>query len=156
MKIVTLLFLLRDDKILQAMKKRGFGAGKWNGPGGKAESGESAAQAAIRECQEEIGVTPLTPKLVGKIKFYEKNDLKFGHHIHIFMTSKWEGDPTETDEMRPQWFNVKQIPYEEMWADDPLWMPLMLSGKKFEGTLTLDGSTIVFHDITIVNSVTEG
>lgn len=34
MKKVTIVFLVRDDKILLAMKKRGFGEGKWNGVGG--------------------------------------------------------------------------------------------------------------------------
>lgn len=155
MRVVTLLFLLKKDQILLAMKKRGFGKGKWNGVGGKAGPGETAEAAAIRECQEEIGVTPLKPKLVGKIKFYEKNDLAFGHYIHVFTTTEWEGEPEETDEMRPEWFEIKKIPYEQMWADDPLWLPLALSGEKFEGTLTLDGNTITFHDIKVVNSLTE-
>jgi len=155
MKTVTLLFLLHGDELLLAMKKRGFGKGKWNGVGGKADPGETAKQAAIRECQEEIGVTPLEPQLIGKIKFYEKNDLKFGHYIHIFVATKWEDDPVETEEMSPQWFNIKDIPYEHMWVDDPLWLPLALSGQKFEGTLTLDSDLIVFHDIKIVSSLTE-
>jgi len=151
MKVVTLLFLLKKNELLLAMKKRGFGKGKWNGVGGKADPGESAEQAAIRECQEEIGVTPLEPELVGKIKFYEESDPEFGHYIHVFTTTKWEGEPIETEEMRPEWFSVDDIPYEKMWADDPLWLPLALSGRKFEGTLTLDGDALVFHDITVVN-----
>ncbi len=57
-KKYSLLFLLREDEILLVMKKRGFGSGRWNGVGGKFESGETAEQATIRECQEEIGVTP--------------------------------------------------------------------------------------------------
>jgi 8-oxo-dGTP diphosphatase/8-oxo-dGTP diphosphatase/2-hydroxy-dATP diphosphatase len=31
----TLLLGLKDNKLLLAMKKRGFGAGKYNGVGGK-------------------------------------------------------------------------------------------------------------------------
>jgi hypothetical protein len=31
MKLTTLLYVFSDDKILLAMKKRGFGKGKWNG-----------------------------------------------------------------------------------------------------------------------------
>ncbi len=137
------------------MKKRGFGAGRWNGPGGKASPNEKAEQAAIRECQEEIGVTPLNPELVGKMKFYEKTDPAFGHYIHIFTATKWEGEPQETEEMRPQWFKTGNIPYDKMWVDDSLWLPLVLDGKKFEGALTLDGTTITFHDIKVVNRVTE-
>ena len=58
MKHVTLLFLIKDDsqEILLAMKKRGFGEGKFNCTGGKIEEGETIPQAAIREAKEEIGV----------------------------------------------------------------------------------------------------
>ena len=54
----TLLFLLKENQILLGMKKRGFGAGKYNGIGGKLEPDETVEQAMVRETQEEIGVTP--------------------------------------------------------------------------------------------------
>ena len=41
------------SRLLLGMKKRGFGAGKWNGFGGKIEPGETPRQAAIREIREE-------------------------------------------------------------------------------------------------------
>ena len=47
-KTLSLLFLRREDEILLAMKKRGFGKGRWNGVGGKVEVGESIEQAMIR------------------------------------------------------------------------------------------------------------
>lgn len=155
MKLVTLLFLRREDEILLAMKKRGFGVGKWNGVGGKAEPGEDVLQAAIRECQEEIGVTPLDAKLVGKIKFYEKADPAFGHHAHIFLAEDWQGEPVETEEMRPQWFELADIPYPHMWPDDYLWLPLVLDGQLFQASVTLDGDRIDSHDIKVVNSLAE-
>jgi 8-oxo-dGTP pyrophosphatase MutT (NUDIX family) len=64
MKHVTIMFLRREGELLLAMKKRGFGQGKWNGAGGKAEPGETPLQAAIRETEEEIGVTPIEPRKV--------------------------------------------------------------------------------------------
>lgn len=156
MKLVSLLFLLRDDKILLAMKKRRYGAGKWNGVGGKADPGESAEQAAIRECQEEIGVTPVNPKLVGNLKFYEKDDPSFGHDCHIFTATKWRGDPVETEEMRPEWFDIKDIPYKQMWPDDELWLPRLLEGALFRGSVTTDGSNeLVSYDIKTVPRLEE-
>ena len=56
--LATLLFVIRDGEILLIRKQRGLGAGKINGPGGKLEAGESPREAAIREVQEEVGVTP--------------------------------------------------------------------------------------------------
>jgi 8-oxo-dGTP pyrophosphatase MutT (NUDIX family) len=67
----TLLFLITEDKILLAMKKRGFGTGKWNGVGGKIESGESLEAALVRECQEEIGVTPTSWRPVAELDFVQ-------------------------------------------------------------------------------------
>ena len=150
MRLVTILFLTREGEILLAMKKRGFGMGKWNGVGGKAAPGENETEAAIRECQEEIGVTPTNPRLIGKIKFREKTDPGFGHHAHIFVATKWLGEPVETEEMRPQWFNLQDIPYRQMWVDDKLWLPLLLAGKRFQADITLDGDKIVSHDIKTV------
>jgi mutator protein MutT len=137
MKDVTLLFLLRENDILLAMKKRGFGIGKWNGAGGKVEAGETIEQAVIRECQEEIGVTPISPKLCGDFEFRLSHDPSFGHHAHIYVATKWDGEPHETEEMRPQWFTFDAIPYDDMWADDREWLPLLLAGKRFTGKITI-------------------
>lgn len=137
MRTVTLLFLLRDDHILLAMKKRGFGEGKWNGAGGKVEPGETIEQAAIRECQEEIGITPFNPQLLGDFEFRMTHDPDFGHHAHVFVATEWEGEPHETEEMRPKWFRSDAIPYDNMWSDDPLWLPFVLEGKHFTGKITL-------------------
>ncbi|HEV7453816.1 MAG TPA: 8-oxo-dGTP diphosphatase [Candidatus Saccharimonadales bacterium] len=150
MRKVTLLFLLRDGHILLAMKKRGFGEGKWNGAGGKVEPGETVEQAAIRECQEEIGVTPINPELLGDFEFRMSHDPAFGHHAHVFVATKWEGEPHETEEMRPEWFANDAIPYASMWSDDPLWLPLVLQGKHFSGKITLGPrSEVVNSDISI-------
>jgi ADP-ribose pyrophosphatase YjhB (NUDIX family) len=71
MKQTTLCFLLKDDNVLLAMKKRGFGVGKWNGIGGKVAEGEAVAAAAVREIKEEISVVALPEdlELVGTLDF---------------------------------------------------------------------------------------
>lgn len=58
-KVTTLLFLVRDDEILLAMKKRGFGANRYNGVGGKLDPGETVEQTLVRESEEEISVKPI-------------------------------------------------------------------------------------------------
>ncbi|MGD2110491.1 MAG: NUDIX domain-containing protein, partial [Phycisphaerae bacterium] len=52
----TLLFVIRAGEILLIRKKRGLGAGKINGPGGRVDPGETPREAAIREVQEELHV----------------------------------------------------------------------------------------------------
>lgn len=136
-KVCTLLFLLRDDQVLLAMKKRGFGAGRWNGVGGKVEPGETLEAAAIRECQEEIEVTPKNLEKVGYHEFVFP-DGTADMYVHIFVTREWEGEPAETEEMRPQWHPIIAIPYAEMWQDDVFWLPAVLLGHKLQGRFIFD------------------
>jgi len=47
-KVLTVVFVQRPSEILLGYKKRGFGARKWNGFGGKVEIGETIEEAAKR------------------------------------------------------------------------------------------------------------
>jgi len=58
--------------------------------------------------------------------------------VHIFKSESFSGIPTETEEMKPQWFDINQIPYSAMWQDDIHWMPLFLKDKKFSGKFIFD------------------
>ena len=138
-KHCTLLFLQRDRQILLALKKRGFGAGKLNGVGGKIEPGETTEQALVRECQEEIEVTPTRFWKVAEHDFVQQTDKAPWHtHIHAYLCDQWEGEPVETEEMTPRWVNTDDIPYDLMWEDDVHWIPSILLGKHVYGSFTFD------------------
>ena len=151
MKNTTLCFLVKENKVLLAMKKRGFGAGKWNGVGGKITEGEDIKDATIREANEEIGVTINAADLKsrGSIKFYFENNSDWNQEVHIFITEKWEGEPAESEEMKPQWYLHSDLPFSEMWLDDPYWLPKVLAGKKVEGEFFFNnnGSEILKFDV---------
>lgn len=135
----TLLFLRKDDDILLAMKKRGFGAGKWNGVGGKIEQGESVEEALVRECIEEIGVTPKSWQKVGELDFVQDSTTDPWHmYVHVYTSRQWEGIPHETEEMKPEWYSIANIPYGAMWDDDQYWLPLVLEGKYVTGSFVFD------------------
>ncbi len=136
----TLLFLVDENNmILLAMKKRGFGAGKWNGVGGKIEAGESIEDALVRECEEEVGVTPLSWEKVAELDFVQDSSSEPWHmYVHAYLSREWKNEPTESEEMRPQWYDIQHIPYSEMWDDDKLWLPLVLSGSKVYGQFAFD------------------
>jgi mutator protein MutT len=133
------------------MKKRGHGVDKWNGAGGKLEAGETPLQAAVRETEEEVSVTPLNLELIGEIHFIDLPDVD--HYCHIFVTTEWEGEPVETEEMRPQWFTLENIPYDSMWPDDKLWLPILLAGKKFKGDITVDNNVVTKQTIAEVTTL---
>ena len=135
----TLCLLKKDNRILLAMKKRGFGEGKYNGVGGKIENGETPEEAMIRETKEEILVTPTKYEKVGIIEFDEfykgqKEKVMF----HLYVASEWQGEPTESDEMKPEWFDIQSIPYDKMFPDDKYWLPLILEGRKIKAYFDFD------------------
>ena len=148
--VATLCYLFRGGRILLIKKKKKFGAGKWNGPGGRVEEGESVEEAAIRETEEEIGLKPIGVRHVGVNEFYLENQLEW--IVHIFSADSFEGAETETEEARPEWFAISDIPYENMWPDDSIWMPLMLHGKRFRGRFYYDENydKMLRHDIEIL------
>lgn len=152
----TLLLLKKDNQVLLAMKKRGFGAGRWNGVGGKLEAGETIEQALVRECQEEISVTPTHYWAVGEHDFVQDADVAepWRMYVYAYLCDEWSGEPAESEEMAPQWFDINDIPYENMWGDDKFWMPLVLEGKLVKGRYTFDHNDVMTdHHIGILNAL---
>ncbi|XP_032115703.1 7,8-dihydro-8-oxoguanine triphosphatase isoform X1 [Sapajus apella] len=47
-RLYTLVLVLQPQRVLLGMKKRGFGAGRWNGFGGKVQEGETIEEGAKR------------------------------------------------------------------------------------------------------------
>lgn len=134
-QLCTVVFLRKEDQVLLAMKKRGFGSGRWNGAGGKVEPDETKEQAMVRECQEEIAVTPQAFTKVAFLDFInkDKDNQPYAIEVHGYICTKWQGTPTETEEMAPRWFAIADIPYTDMWADDEFWLPQVLAGHKVCG-----------------------
>jgi len=127
----VLCFITAAGRVLLIHKKRGLGAGKINAPGGKIEPGESPLAAAVRETEEEIGVTPFDLQERGHLHFQFTDG--FALHCTVFVATRFEGEPIETDEATPFWRAVDDIPYTEMWADDRHWLPQLLQGEFITG-----------------------
>lgn len=130
--VLTLCLVHQHPRILLGMKKRGFGEGRWNGFGGKVEAGESIKAAAHRELKEECGIEADVLERAGVLEFaWEGKPEKL--EVHVFRVTSFAGEPAETEEMRPQWFYMDEIPFGQMWSDDIHWFPYFLSGRSFEG-----------------------
>ncbi|XP_028163923.1 7,8-dihydro-8-oxoguanine triphosphatase-like [Ostrinia furnacalis] len=139
-KVYTLVFIRNDAQILLGLKKRGFGINKWNGFGGKVEPNEKIIDAAARELKEECCLNVKTSNLknIGHLEFTFEGDSTM-MDVRVFATNSFEGVPSETEEMLPKWFELDQIPYDDMWLDDRLWFPFMLKGKLFYGRFHYQG-----------------
>ena len=155
-KELTLVVITTPDfkHVLLGMKKRGFGEGKWNGYGGKVEPGETIDAAAARELTEESGVVAHKLEKRGVVlQSFVDNPVSLRFHVYHVDSSKIDGTPVETEEMRPSWFSCDDIPYASMWADDEVWYPLFLSGKCFRGFLIFRGTeTMLGHTVEEVSA----
>jgi 8-oxo-dGTP diphosphatase len=146
----TLMFVVNNGRILLIEKKRGLGAGKINGPGGKIDPGETPLQCVIRETQEELLITPLNPRKIGELWF----SMSDSPHIlcHVFRADDHLGTPTETDEAVPLWTSIESIPYTRMWEDDRHWLPLLLKETHFHGRFIFEGEAMQWMEMkTSVN-----
>lgn len=139
----TLLFVIEGGRILLIEKKRGLGAGKVNGPGGRLEPGERPIDAAVREVLEELCVTPTGVVAHGELRFQFVDG--YGLHCHVFRADGCTGEPTETDEAVPLWTALDAIPFARMWADDALWLPLLIARRRFSGRFLFEGDTMLDH-----------
>ena len=163
MKETNLCLLIRENngvkEMLLAMKKRGFGMGKWNGVGGKinVEKGDkNVVDAAIRETAEEIGVKIKDLERMAVLSFrfpYVPKEKEWDQDVHVFLIKNWEGEPVESEEMLPQWFKLKDIPFNEMWDDDKIWLPEILEGKKLKADFVFkEGEIIAEHNVEFVEN----
>jgi 8-oxo-dGTP diphosphatase/2-hydroxy-dATP diphosphatase len=140
-KVLTLCFLRDGDRVLLGMKKRGYGAGRWNGLGGKVEAGESVEEAAKRECREEAGVEVAALERRGILHFITEGD-PVRMEVHVFLATAWAGAPVETEE-RPEWHALDALPFDAMWPDDRHWFPAFAGGEYFGGTFFFRGQDVI-------------
>ena len=149
MRNATLVFLINRDKniICLGMKKRGFGASRWNGFGGKVNEEEDIEDAAIREVFEEtsneksdsgIKISKENLSKVASLNFIFPHKQEWDQKVHVFFVEEWEGNLKESEEMKPKWFETEKIPYEQMWSDDIHWLPRVLKGEKINGEFTFN------------------
>lgn len=144
----TILFVRTDGMLLLIHKLQGMGAGLLNGPGGRIEPTDpSPAAGAVREAQEELCITPTGVRQAGELWFEFTNG--YSLRCHVFTASGYEGVPTSTPEAIPLWVDERHVPYERMWTDDRIWMPLMLAGRPFLGRFLFDGNTMLGCEIDV-------
>ena len=147
----NLLFVVRGGEVLLIRKKRGLGAGKINGPGGKIDPGETPVQSAVREVQEELEITVADPIEMGELSFQFVDGLSM--LVTVFRGSEFSGTPTETEEAIPHWFPIDQIPFDEMWEDDRHWLRQMIDGQQFKAWFVFDNDTMLSKKVDFIGAL---
>lgn len=152
-KVYTLVMIHDGPKILLGKKKRGLGASRWNGFGGKVEEGESIEDCARRELFEECGVKVSELYKIG-INNFSWTGKNGELEVHVFKAKDLVGNPVETEEMSPKWFFVDEIPFSEMWPDDLYWFPYLMKNRKFNGKFVLgEKDEVVEYELKEVNEI---
>lgn len=152
-KQLGLAIIHQHPKILFGMEKRGFGADRWNGFGGKIYQDEDIKDAAKRELREEAGIEINDLEKMGVIAFQLDGNPEISE-VHISKSGSFSGEPTESEEMKPRWWQIDEILFKEMWPGDIHWMPLFLAGKKFKAKFFYGKSDVMLkHELVEVNKI---
>ena len=145
--VAVLLFVVQGGQVLLIRKKRGLGAGKINAPGGRLEPGETPEQAAVRETEEEVCVTPSPPERRGHLRFQFTDG--YALECYVLASESCTGQVAETGEAIPLWTPLDALPFDEMWADDRMWLPHMLARRPFRGRFIFDGEIMLDHELLV-------
>ena len=139
-----------QNKVLLIHKKSGLGEGKINAPGGRIEKGERSIATAVRECQEEVSLTPLNPEK--RVELHFQFTSGFSIFGEVFFTDAWEGEMAESDEAKPFWCDLDNIPWEQMWEDDKLWLPRAMAGERLRGYFVFEEDKMLWEKLEEVES----
>ena len=139
----TLMFLVDAGRVLLIRKRRGHGAGRINGPGGKPEPGETPLQCVLRETEEEVGVRPRRIRLAAVLRFIDTCDDDWLGYVYRAETCL--GEPRESAEAEPLWYPLDHLPLDEMWEDDRHWLPRVLAGERLTGEFLFSGGRLRAH-----------
>lgn len=154
----SLVFPIRDGRVLLGLKKKSLGEGNFNGFGGKFDSSldNNILYTAKRELEEECGLVCSVKDLekVAVIDFYFPFNSKFNQCVHVYFLRTFEGVPSESDEMRPEWFSLDSVPYSKMWDSDRIWLKELMCGKKLVGEFywKSDNKTVDSYTLREVDS----
>ncbi|MBU1755309.1 NUDIX domain-containing protein [Patescibacteria group bacterium] len=103
--------VVKDGLVLIGERISSFGKGAWQLPGGHLEHGESFEGCAIRELEEETGLTDVVTKGVVSIS----NDIEYEkHYVTIGVLLEWKsGEPVTAEPDKSKgwyWCDPNELP----------------------------------------------
>ncbi len=150
MIITNVCYIINEKgEYLLQKKARGFGIGKWNGPGGKLEAGETLKEGLAREIKEETTIEIGEVEEIAYLEFNFPHKSEWTFQNHVYTCKDYKGEPFDTGEGELRWFKKKDIPIEKMWDDDRYWIMDALNGefKKMSFEFDEAGKVTKYEDL---------
>ena len=153
MILATLCYIRRDGKTLmihRVKNKNDIHAGKWNGLGGKLESGETPEECVIREVREESGLEIFEPRLKGILTFPGfANDVDW--YAFVFVAKDFRGQITESSEGYIHWIDDSDLLELELWEGDRIFLPWLEKPGFFSGKFVYKEGVLKEHEVVRYN-----
>ena len=152
MILATLCYVKRDGRTLMVHRNRkpkDIHAGKWNGLGGKFETGETPEECVRREVREESGLLIQNPRLHGLLMFPKfKGD---DWYVFVFTATEFSGDLIDSPEGHLEWIEDGQLADLNLWESDRIFFPWIEAGRFFSAKFEYEGDEmrgyeVVFHE----------
>jgi 8-oxo-dGTP diphosphatase len=135
-------FIVQSSRVL--LQKRPAGklwAGMLNGPGGKVNPGERAADAIIREVLEETGLQIVNPEPRGSLFLHIPSPKRVKLSVDIFIVNTFHGNALEREGVL-SWYDRDELPFEAMWADQKYWLRAVLDGLSVDGKVRYEPDSL--------------
>lgn len=167
LKLATLCYVRTANQTLmmhRIKKENDMHAGKWNGLGGKLMAGETPEACAIREVQEESGLTMRNPVLRGILTFpgfpsgqralWPDDDPRHQDpnlddwYTFVFVGYDFHGKLTESDEGVLAWVDNDKLLDLTLWEGDRIFLKWLSGDAFFSGRFVYVDGVLREHDVT--------
>jgi 8-oxo-dGTP diphosphatase len=149
MLLATLCYVKMNSQTLmvhRVKKANDVHQGKWNGLGGKLESGETPEDCVIREVWEESGLRIAQPELRGFLTFPAfANDEDW--YAFVFVAREFSGELIDSPEGDLLWVDDANLLELELWEGDYIFLPWLEQNRFFSGKFVYKGGQLVDYDV---------
>ena len=119
---------------------------KYNGLGGKIESGETPRDSVIREVFEESGLSIESPELLGLLIFPDFTP-PFDWYVFVYVAKNYSGVLVESNEGSLSWVHDDDLLKLNLWQGDKEFLPYVISEEKFTGRFDYKDSELVSFEM---------
>ncbi len=152
MKLATLCYIKKNGKTLMLHRQKSNKdphKDKWNGLGGKFESGETPEECVIREVLEESSLVIKNPILKGRILFPAFDKQPEDWHVYIFTANEFEGTLLpKHDEGELSWIDDNELLKLNLWEGDKIFLEWLDTRGFFSAKFKYLSGKLVYHTVT--------